>query len=40
MAYIAAHNQDPQSFRWTAKAEDIIEKVRRAREVPDKSASA
>src|SRR5437868_9986530 len=40
MAYIAAHNQDPQSFRWTAKAEDVIEKVRRAREVLDKSASA
>jgi transposase len=40
MAYIGAHNQNPQSYEWTAKAEDIIEKVRRAREVLDKSASA
>lgn len=40
MAYIEAHNQDPQSFEWTAKAEDIIDKVRRAREVLNKSASA
>jgi hypothetical protein len=40
MAYIGAHNEDPKSFEWTAKAEDIIEKVRRAREVLNKSASA
>ena len=40
MAYIDAHNADPQSFEWTAKAEDIIEKVRHAREVLNKSASA
>jgi transposase len=40
MDYIAAHNDDPQSFQWTAKAEDVIEKVRRAREVLDKSALA
>jgi transposase len=40
MAYIAAHNENPKSFQWTAKAEHIIEKVRRAREVLDKSASA
>jgi transposase len=38
-AYIDAHNENPQSFEWTAKAEDIIEKVRRAREVLNKSAS-
>ena len=38
-AYIAAHNDDPQAFQWTAKAEDILEKVRRAREVLDKRAS-
>jgi transposase len=40
MAYIKAHNEDPTSYQWTAKAEDIIEKVRRAREVLNKSASA
>lgn len=40
MAYIEAHNANPQSFEWTAKAEDIIEKVRRAREMLNKSASA
>jgi transposase len=40
MTYIEAHNENPKSFEWTAKAEDIIEKVRRAREVLNKSASA
>jgi transposase len=40
MAYIESHNKNPQSFEWTAKADDIIEKVRRAREVLNKSASA
>jgi transposase len=39
MGYIARHNENPQSFEWTAKAEDILEKVRRAREVLDKMAS-
>ena len=39
-AYIDAHNENPQSFEWTAKTEDIIEKVRRAREVLNKIASA
>ncbi len=40
MAYIAAHNENPKSFEWTAKAEDIIVKVRRAREVLNKSVLA
>jgi transposase len=40
MDYIAEHNQNPRSFTWTAKVEDILEKVRRAREVMDKTASA
>jgi len=31
MDYIAYHNQNPKTFVWTAKAEDILEKVRRAR---------
>jgi transposase len=39
-SYIAEHNENPKSFEWTAKTEDILEKVRRAREVLDKIASA
>lgn len=38
--YIDAHNEDPQSIAWTAKAETILEKVRRARAVLDKMQSA
>jgi transposase len=34
--YVAEHNQNPRSFVWTAKAEAILEKVRRARAVIDK----
>lgn len=37
--YIAAHNANPQSFAWTAKAEDILAKVRRAKAVLDKITS-
>ena len=37
--YIDEHNNDPKPFVWTAKAEDILEKVRRARAVLDKIAS-
>jgi transposase len=29
--FLKAHNEDPKAFIWTAKAEDIIEKVRRGR---------
>ncbi len=29
--YVAKHNENPKSFTWTAKAEVILEKVRRAR---------
>ena len=39
-SFIEAHNQDPKSFTWTAKAETILEKVRRARAVLDKMQSA
>ena len=39
MAFIKEHNDNPQSFVWTAKAEDILAKVRRAREVLDKTPS-
>ena len=38
--YIATHNENPRSFTWTAKVEDILEKIRRAREVLHKTASA
>lgn len=40
MDYITGHNADPKTFVWTAKAEDILAKVRRAREVLNKIASA
>jgi len=38
-ADIDEHNDDPKPFVWTAKAEDILEKVRRARAVLDQIAS-
>ncbi|MEP0845493.1 MAG: hypothetical protein HRF50_01575 [Phycisphaerae bacterium] len=38
--YIAQHNRNPKSFTWTAKAEAILEKVRRARAVFDKMQTA
>lgn len=37
--YIASHNQAPKPFIWTAKAADILEKVRRARSTLDKLAT-
>jgi transposase len=40
MTYIEAHNETPEPFAWTAKAEQILEKVRRARAVLDKLPSA
>jgi transposase len=36
MDYIKNHNQDPKPFIWTAKAEDIMVKIRRAKTVVDK----
>ena len=38
-AYIDNHNSDPKPFVWTAKADDILEKVGRARSVLDKITS-
>jgi transposase len=35
--YIATHNLAPKPFIWTAKASDILEKVKRARAAVDKS---
>jgi transposase len=34
--YIDEHNENPKAFKWTAKADAILEKVRRARAVLDK----
>lgn len=39
MNYVAEHNENPQSFVWTAKAEEILAKIRRARAVFDKITS-
>lgn len=39
-AYIDQHNENPKAFVWTAKVEDILEKIRRARNTLDKIASA
>jgi transposase len=38
--FVEKHNADPQSFTWTAKAETILEKIRRARTVLDKMQTA
>lgn len=39
MDYIQEHNQSPKPFVWTAKAEEILAKVQRARNVLDKLQS-
>ena len=39
-AYVDYHNQNPKPFVWTAKAEDIIAKYRRAKAVLDKVQTA
>ena len=38
--YIAQHNQQPKPFIWTAKASDILEKVKRGRAALHKLQSA
>jgi len=38
--YIAIHNANPKPFIWTAKAQDILEKVKRGRARLDKLCSA
>jgi transposase len=38
-SYIAQHNREPKPFIWTAKATDILEKVKRAREKLNKLQS-
>ena len=39
-SFIDEHNRHGKSFTWTAKAETIVDKVRRARAVLDKMPSA
>jgi len=39
-AYIDQHNEQPKPFIWTAKASDILEKVKRARRTLDNRHSA
>jgi transposase len=39
-AYIDKHNEQPKPFIWTAKAADILEKVKRARKSLDNRHSA
>jgi len=38
--YIDEHNQAPKAFKWTAKADAILQKVQRARAVLDKMQTA
>lgn len=37
--YLATHNEDPKPFIWTARAADILEKVKRARQARDRALS-
>jgi len=39
-AYLKQHNEHPKPFIWTAKASDILEKVKRARQSLNKGLSA
>jgi transposase len=39
LAYIEEHNRNPKPFIWTAKANDILEKVKRARAYLNNSSS-
>jgi hypothetical protein len=38
-AYIGQHNSEPKSFKWTATADQIMEKVARAKLRLQKTAS-
>ena len=38
--YIERHNENPKPFIWTAKANDILEKVKRGREKLNKLQSS
>ena len=38
--YIDRHNESPKPFIWTARADDILEKVKRTRRTLNKRQSA
>ena len=38
-SYVETHNESPKPFIWTAKASDILEKVKRARVALDNTQS-
>jgi hypothetical protein len=38
-SYIDRHNENPKPFIWTARASDILEKIKRARRALDKGQS-
>ena len=40
LRFVEQHNHQPKSFVWTAKVQDILAKVRRAKAVLDNGASA
>ena len=40
MSYIENHNENPRTYTWTAKADDILKKVARAKAVLDKIQTA
>ena len=40
MRYIENHNENPRTYKWTAKVDDILKKVARARAVLDKIETA
>lgn len=37
LSFIDTHNESSESYKWTAKADTIIEKVKRAKAVLDKT---
>ncbi len=37
--YIETHNKNPETYQWMAKADQILEKIERARNTLDKSTS-
>jgi hypothetical protein len=38
-AYLADRNANPKPYRWTAKGEEIVAKIRRARAALEKAKS-
>jgi hypothetical protein len=40
VSFIQEHNRNPRPFTWTAKAEEILAKIERARKVLQKTPTA